>query len=112
MGRLIPLSTVLGIEESDNNSDPLAVWFRCPGCAGLVHKVQVKHDGSAHPVWEFNSNYEKPTFQPSLLLTYPRLSKPDHTCHSFIRDGRIEFLADCSHDLAGQTIDIPTWSKE
>lgn len=28
-------------------------------------------------------------------------------CHSFVRDGRIQFLADCTHAMAGQTVDLP-----
>jgi hypothetical protein len=30
-------------------------------------------------------------------------------CHSFVTDGRIQFLNDCTHPLAGQTVDIPEW---
>ena len=32
-------------------------------------------------------------------------------CHSFVTDGRIQFLADCTHALAGQTVDLPEWPK-
>jgi len=28
-------------------------------------------------------------------------------CHSFVTDGRIQFLGDCTHNLAGQTVDLP-----
>lgn len=31
-------------------------------------------------------------------------------CHSFVRDGQIEFLADCTHGLAGQTVPLLPWS--
>lgn len=31
---------------------------------------------------------------------------PPHVCHSFVRDGRIEFLSDCTHALAGQTVEL------
>ncbi len=27
--------------------------------------------------------------------------------HSFVVDGHIQFLGDCTHELAGQTVDIP-----
>lgn len=30
-------------------------------------------------------------------------------CHSYITDGKIKFLADCHHSLAGQTVEIPDW---
>jgi len=28
-------------------------------------------------------------------------------CHSFVKDGHIEFLSDCTHDKAGQTVPLP-----
>jgi hypothetical protein len=30
-------------------------------------------------------------------------------CHSFVTEGRIEFLSDSTHELAGQTVPIPEW---
>ena len=33
----------------------------------------------------------------------------DDVCHSFVTDGRIQFLGDCTHKLAGQTVNIPEW---
>jgi hypothetical protein len=27
-------------------------------------------------------------------------------CHSFIRNGKIEYLSECTHELAGQTVDM------
>lgn len=36
-------------------------------------------------------------------------------CHSFVRDGKIEFLSDSTHKLAGQTVDLPPlpdWLKD
>lgn len=45
--------------------------------------------------------------------TYQELSKiineffdkqPPHVCHSFVTDGKIRFLSDCTHDLADQTV--------
>jgi hypothetical protein len=32
-------------------------------------------------------------------------------CHSFVVDGRMQFLSDCTHVMAGQTVDIPVWPK-
>jgi hypothetical protein len=31
----------------------------------------------------------------------------DRICHCFIRDGQIQFLLDCTHALAGQTVPLP-----
>jgi hypothetical protein len=27
-------------------------------------------------------------------------------CHLFITDGKIEYLADCTHELAGKTVEM------
>lgn len=27
-------------------------------------------------------------------------------CHSFVRNGKIEFLSDCTHELAGKTVEL------
>ncbi|MCZ4340562.1 hypothetical protein O4H52_03015 [Sphingomonadaceae bacterium G21617-S1] len=32
---------------------------------------------------------------------------PPAVCHSFVRNGQIEFLSDCTHALAGQTVPLP-----
>ncbi|MGE4273293.1 MAG: DUF6527 family protein [Desulfitobacterium sp.] len=72
----------------------------CPGC----HCFHVFDER-----WSFNGDMEKPTFKPSMLVNAHMPINPPHThrCHSFVTDGRIQFLSDCSHDLAGQTIDLP-----
>lgn len=36
----------------------------------------------------------------------PQISK---RCHSFVVDGQMQFLGDCTHALAGQTVPIPEW---
>lgn len=77
-----------------------SIAFECPGC------------GSAHRVipgrWTWNGSLELPTFSPSVLVTWTYGdSHEPRRCHSFVRDGRIEFLGDCTHDLAGKTVDLP-----
>lgn len=62
-----------------------------------------------HPIWGFNGDVDKPTFTPSLaVLSATRISNEytEMRCHSFIRDGQIQYLPDCDHELAGQTIDM------
>jgi hypothetical protein len=65
----------------------------------------VSGDKTKMPVWGFNGDCDKPTISPSLLC------KSHITCHSFIVDGKIQFLSDCTHKLAGQTVDIPDWNS-
>lgn len=74
--------------------------FWCPGCDN-PHPFEV-------PAWEWNGSMESPTFSPSLLVNQ---SHPESRCHSFVREGRIEFLSDCHHQMAGKTIEIPDWGS-
>lgn len=76
--------------------------FDCPGCK-MSHGFNINGPG---PIWKFNGDMIKPTISPSLLVKYGN-RKGDQICHSFIRDGNIQFLNDCTHDLAGQTVPIP-----
>lgn len=95
--------------------------FECPGC-GVPHQVLV--GAGAGLRWTWNGNAERPTFSPSILVrgTQP-LADEAHSawmcgeaplpapvpfvCHSFVVDGSIQLLVDCTHELAGQTVDIP-----
>src|SRR5258708_6818276 len=57
--------------------------------------------------WTFNGDLEKPTITPSLHIhTVDKKGDKTTKCHSFVIDGKIEFLLDCNHKLAGQTIDL------
>ena len=53
------------------------------------------------PCWNFNGDLQSPTFSPSLLVDQHR---PQSRCHLFMRNGHIEYLSDCHHKLAGQTV--------
>lgn len=91
------------------------LMFRCPGC-DEPHMVAV---GSGEgPRWGYNGDPAKPTFTPSILVTWSEPSDVaeefDDTskdrpmvCHSYVTDGRIQFLGDCTHALAGHTLDLP-----
>lgn len=86
--------------------------FYCPGCKEL-HQVAIG-DGPG-PRWGFNGDYDRPTFTPSVLVRWNEPSDVpeefDDTskdkqffCHSFVTNGEIQFLGDCTHELAGQTV--------
>lgn len=98
------------------------IEFTCPGCNEL-HTIAV-------PDWEWNGDTDRPTFRPSILARsghylhgntpgncycdfaerHPDIAKDCtfkcYRCHSYVTDGRIQFLNDCSHALAGQTVEM------
>jgi hypothetical protein len=83
-------------------SDGMAMFW-CLGC-GDAHAIPT----TGLKAWGFNGDTETPTFTPSILC-YESGNHP--RCHSFVREGRQQFLSDCSHPLAGQTVEIPDWDK-
>lgn len=79
--------------------------FHCPGCDN-PHFVRIEGPG---PNWKLSGLKEnKPTVSPSMLVTKGR---DNGTCHSFVKDGKIQFLNDCTHKLKGQTVEIPDWHE-
>lgn len=110
-------------EAGGDDPHKLIVW-KCPGC-NESHGVPVKPRRNA--AWEWNGSLEAPTLSPSVLVTSGHYS-PTHRgdcwcsfkrasgepsvfkcyrCHCFIRDGKIEFLGDCTHALAGSVVPMP-----
>lgn len=95
------------------------LMFWCPGCDG-AHQVATG-DGPG-PRWGFNGDYDRPTFTPSVLVTYngPDAGMdrgdgdkaPPAICHSFVTDGEIRFLADCTHALAGQAVRLKPFDDD
>lgn len=92
------------------SSDHTAFLFTCPGC-GLFHAIWIKQPenqgNKKYPIWTWNGSLANPTFSPSLLVKGGDFEHPHAICHSFIRDGKIQFLSDCTHTLAGKTIEMP-----
>jgi hypothetical protein len=95
--------------------------FMCPGCKEM-HQVMVG-DGPG-PRWGFNGDYDQPTFTPSVHVAGHKVIRDSDgswtgewerdsagnpvpsVCHSFVRDGQIQFLGDCTHDLTGKTVPL------
>ena len=115
----------------ENGDEGLSYW--CQGCDSW-HSIKTKGAGS----WGWNGNVDRPTSTPSVLLQGKRMTekgraehqawvaagmpKPapatfdsaPYCCHSFVTDGRVQFLGDCTHQLAGQTVelaDLPDWDQ-
>lgn len=98
-----------------NRDGEKAIAYYCPGCE-RVHVVWYK----GKVAWEWDGDVEKPTISPSIRLydlAYfdedTGKDIPEKTeCHCFVKAGEIQFLSDCAHKLAGQTVPIPDWPYE
>ena len=105
------------------------LMFWCPGCKS-AHGIQ--HGDGPGPRWTWNGDAVRPTFNPSVLVRWHQWTPPatdeavaakirsgeitqvkvEHACHSFVRDGQIQYLGDCTHELAGQTVPLVRWNDE
>lgn len=98
------------------------VLFHCPGCK-CCHGPRVEVSGSG-PIWGWNESLDSPTFTPSILVrgTVPitdeeagrimrgeKVEPKPFICHSYVTDGKIQFLPDSTHEFAGKTVDLPDW---
>ena len=81
----------------------IGYMIECPAC-GCGHLF---YTNLSNPKcnWTFDGNLENPTFAPSMLV-YPNRSGQKR-CHSFVRDGNIQFLSDCEHHLKDQIVELP-----
>jgi hypothetical protein len=108
------------VKAMDWDGKGTKAWrFLCPGCG--------EHHAPIEGQWGFNGDMERPTFTPSILVRSGHYAKNDggecwctfkerfgrepgfkcKVCHSFVTDGKIQFLNDCTHALAGQMVDLP-----
>ncbi len=117
---------------SDRDGRFYGIQFNCPGCA-LLHgasganilpvrwlpegQVQSPHTAGKDS-WTFNGDFDRPVFSPSVLSTceWGEDERKD-VCHSWVgcngaQPGQIKFLSDCTHALAGQTVDLPDLATE
>jgi len=85
--------------------------FFCPGC-GCCHWFSSSGRTPSHPntineqlKWSFNNDFNKPTVRASILVRSGNEKGPT-ICHSFITDGKIEYLSDCTHELKGKTVNL------
>lgn len=79
-------------------SDGTLMWW-CQGCEEY-HGVPIR----GARAWKWNGSMESPTLQPSVLVNVGGGNSTRPICHIFMTDGKIQFLADCTHAFAGRTV--------
>lgn len=69
--------------------------------------IPIQLSGSRNDIgnWSWNGDTELPTLHPSILSTYNH-KDGEIRCHTFVNDGKAQYLSDCSHELAGQTVEL------
>ena len=81
--------------------------FYCPGCE-CNHLIWDKSGQLNRPfAWEFNGDFEKPTFTPSLLVNKGKELPNIPVCHLNITNGFIFYHPDVTdHKFKGQNIEM------
>ena len=97
----------------DDAQGPIGWIHWCPGCR-CGHAINVERPTERGHRWTFNGDHDHPTFSPSVHIkghSYKQgveIPGTEHTrCHYFLKDAQIQFLPDCQHELAGQTVPLP-----
>ena len=86
----------------------------CPAC-DFSHGFRVDLDGHGQwtsDYWTFDGNYERPTFSPSMLANKDSADQYKPRCHSFLTEGVWGYLSDCTHAMAGMSVDVPEADPE
>ncbi len=91
----------MNVAKKTQHGDEVSIWFLCKGC-NTRHRVIV---AGKKEVWGWNGSLTKPTFTPSVLCTWNEPSG-DKRCHSYITEGQMQYLGDCTHELVGQTVPL------
>lgn len=121
-----PVAQVRNISDGDARYEAILLW--CPGCqyeredepgrfAGGLNMLPVERGGAGgdtpRPTWGWNGDLVNVTLTPSVLTHSTRgEERAEFRCHSFLQNGQWQFLSDCTHALAGQTVamlPLPDW---
>ena len=105
MPKLLPITEP---NEDKGISETVGYIFYCPGCDSH-HGVHIRpYTNSVGARWSFAGSLDRPTFYPSINVKVEKTSgELILRCHFFVADGLIRYLDDCTHKLAGQTVELP-----
>lgn len=92
------------LQKLDTEKGQPDYQFWCEGCE-CYHGVWTTSANSNKAIWLFNGDMVKPTFNPSILVRFPYKDKMN-ICHSYVKEGKIQYLSDCTHKLASKTIEL------
>lgn len=97
-----PLKLVSGVYEDCAAADATHIKLHMPGpLPDRILPVIQKGTRDGTNSWTWNGSCEAPTLKPSILS-----ETHEQRCHTWVNDGSAQFLNDCSHELAGQTVSL------
>lgn len=83
-------------------SEATHLTINIPGPTGfLTLPVMIGGTRAGTNNWTWNGNVDSPTLKPSV-----RTTGIGWVCHSWINDGKAQFLTDSTHEHAGKTLDL------
>ena len=101
--------TPVGYEKCEA-TEATHLQFELPGpLPNRILPIMIGGTRAGTPNWTWNGSVDKPTVKPSVLTRGGSDETGvwiEHVCHSFINDGRVQFLSDCTHEFAGKTMDL------
>lgn len=101
--KAIPVRVVSGKgREMCDPKNATHVIINLPGPTGLLAlPIMLKGTRDGTGCWTWNGSTDAPTLRPSVLN-----QRQGHRCHTWINDGKAQFLEDTSHEYAGKTLDL------
>jgi hypothetical protein len=98
-----PLIVAGGVRTPCAPADATHLAIRMPGPIGkLTLPVILKGSRAGTPNWTWNGDVDRPTLRPSVLSD----DGQGIVCHSWINDGKAQFLGETTHELRGQTVEM------
>jgi len=115
-----PVAQIITVNDQGDVYKAIHLW--CPGCeytdpidgrrkVGGLNMLPVEGDKEKRPTWDWNGDLVNVGLEPS-ILTKSKRGEDEFVCHSFLRNGQWQFLGDCTHSLANQTVQmlpLPDW---
>lgn len=108
------IKTGPGLYEQCGPGEANFLRIRIPGPAGFqTLPIITRGTRAGTGAWTWNGSVDAPTLRPSVAVNGFFCADDENgerdepfACHSWINDGKVQFLSDCTHEFAGQTLDL------
>lgn len=87
--------------------DATHVTIHLPGPTGILTlPIMLKGTREGTNNWTWNGSINSPSLMPSVLTEGSKEDGSKFRCHSWIMDGKVVFLDDCTHEHKNCTVDL------